>query len=132
MVRGSDSPPAGAGLLSSLRGLADGLLETVRDRVELFALELHEEKFRVIQLFIWISAAIFSAILAITFASLTVVYLFWETARLAVLGGFAVLYGGAFVAVLVYCRKFIERQPKPFDATIAELQNDRTCIRPRN
>jgi uncharacterized membrane protein YqjE len=131
-VRASDSPPAGAGLLGSLRGLADGLLETVRDRLELFALELHEEKFRVIQLFIWISAAIFSAILAITFASLTVVFLFWETARLAVLGGFAVLYGAAFITVLVYCRKFIERQPKPFDATIAELQNDRKCIRPQS
>jgi uncharacterized membrane protein YqjE len=132
MVRASDSQPAGAGLLGSLRGLADGLLETARDRLELFALELHEEKFRVIQLFIWISAAIFSAILAITFASLAVVFLFWETARLAVLGGFAVLYGAAFITVLFYCRKFIERQPKPFDATIAELQNDRKCIRPQS
>jgi uncharacterized membrane protein YqjE len=132
MVRASDTPPAGAGLLGSLRGLADGLLETARDRLELFALELHEEKFRLIQLFIWISAAIFSGFLAITFASLTVVYLFWETARLAVLGGFALFYGAVFVTVLVYCRKFIARQPKPFGATITELQNDRTCIQPRN
>ena len=80
MVRAPESV-AGRGLLGSLRGLADGLIEGVRDRLELFALELHEEKFRVIQLFIWISAAIFSAILAITFASLTIVYLFWDTAH---------------------------------------------------
>jgi uncharacterized membrane protein YqjE len=123
---------AGRGLLGSLRGLADGLIEGVRDRLELFALELHEEKFRVIQLFIWISAAIFSAILAITFASLTVVYLFWDTARIAVLSGFAVLYSGGFVAILLYCRKVIARQPRPFQSTLAELQQDRTCIRPQN
>jgi uncharacterized membrane protein YqjE len=132
MVPASDTPAPGVGLLGSLRGLADGLLETARDRIELFSIELHEEKFRVIQLFIWISAAVFSALLAITFASLAVVYLFWETARLAVLGGFAVFYGAVFVTVLVYCRKFIARQPRPFGATIAELQSDRTCIRPQN
>ena len=132
MVRASDSTPATAGLLGSLRGLADGLLDSARDRLELFALELREEKFRIIQLFIWISAAIFSAILAITFASLTIVYLFWETARLAVLGGFAVLYTGAFVGILLYCRRFIARQPNLFESTIAELREDSACIRPRN
>jgi uncharacterized membrane protein YqjE len=132
MVRATESTPATTGLLGSIRGLADGLLDSARDRLELFALELHEEKFRVIQLFIWISAAIFSAILAITFASLTVVYLFWETARLAVLGGFAVLYTAGFIGILMYCRKFISRQPRLFESTIAELKQDRACIRPQN
>jgi uncharacterized membrane protein YqjE len=132
MVRATETPPAAGGLLNSIRGLADGLIETAHDRLELFVLELHEEKFRIIQLFIWISAAVFSGILAITFASLTVVYLFWETARLAVLGGFAVLYGGIFIGLLTYCRKFIQRQPRPFESTISELQQDRACIRPRN
>jgi uncharacterized membrane protein YqjE len=133
MVRASESRPAAAGgLLGSLRGLADGLLETARDRLALLSLELREEKFRAIQLFIWISAAIFSAILAITFISLTIVFLFWETARLAVLGTFAVLYGGGFVAILLYCRKLIARQPKPFESTITELERDRTCIRPES
>ena len=132
MVRASEIPPASAGVLSSIRGLADGLLQTAHDRLELFAVELHEEKFRVIQLFIWISAAIFSAILAITFASLAVVYLFWESARLAVLGGFTLLYAVIFVGVLRYCQKFIARQPKPFESTISELHQDRTCIRPQS
>lgn len=120
------------GLLGSLRGLTDNLLSSAHERLELLALELHEEKFRAIQLFIWISIAIFSAILAITFASLAVVYLFWESARLAVLTGFAVLYAIVFASIVVYCRKVIARQPKPFEGTLAELQNDRACIRPRN
>lgn len=125
-------PHVSGGLLGSIRGLADGLLDSARERLELFALELHEEKFRAIQLIIWISIAAFSAILAVTFASLAIVYLFWESARLAVLGGFAVLYGAAFVWIVFYCRRLIARQPKPFEGTIAELQQDRACIRPRN
>jgi uncharacterized membrane protein YqjE len=124
--------PATGGLLGSLRGLADGLLGSARERVELFALELQEEKYRAVQLFLWISAGVFSAVLAITFASLTIVYLFWETARLAVLGGFAVLYGAGFVAIVLYCRKLVARQPKPFEGTLAELQQDRACIRPQS
>ncbi len=124
--------PATSGLLGSLRGLADALLGSARERLELLTLELQEEKYRAIQLFIWISAAIFSAILAITFVSLTIIYLFWEAARLAVLGGFAALYAAAFVGILLYCRKLISRQPKPFEGTLAELQQDRACIRPQS
>jgi len=133
MVRSPDPTTSAApGLLGSIRGLADGLLEAAQERVELFSTELREEKYRAIQLFIWITAAIFAAMLAITFASLTIVYLFWETARLAVLSGFAVVYTGVFVAILLYCRQVIARQSKPFESTLAELQQDRACIRPLN
>jgi uncharacterized membrane protein YqjE len=132
MVPSSEGSSVDTGMLGSLRGLADGLLATAQDRVELISLEIREEKFRLIQLFIWISAAVVAALLAITFVSFTIVYLFWDTARIAVLTGFSVLYTGGFVAALLYCRKFISRQPRPFESTLSELQRDRTCIRPPN
>jgi uncharacterized membrane protein YqjE len=117
------------GFLSSFRALGDGLLATVQDRLELLTVELQEEKFRLIQTFIWISAAVFTAMMAITFASLTLVYLFWESARLAVLGGLTVFYAGALVAIIVAFRRFIARQPRPFTATRQEIGEDRACIR---
>lgn len=117
------------GFLSSFRALGDGLLATVQDRLELLTVELQEEKFRLIQTFIWISAAVFTAMMAITFASLTLVYLFWESARLAVLGGLTVFYAGALVAIIVVFRRFIARQPRPFTATRQEIGEDRACIR---
>ena len=123
-----DSP----GLLGSLRTLGDGLLATVQDRLELFSVELQEEKFRLIQTFVWISAAVFSGLLAITFASLALVYLFWESARLAVLGGLAVFYAAALVAIIIALRRFIARQPSPFSATRQEMGEDRACIRNTN
>ncbi len=124
--------PASAGFLHSLRALGDGLLATVQDRLELFSVELQEEKFRLIQMFVWISAAVFTGMLAVTFASLTLVYLFWDTARLAVLGGLTVFYAGALVAIIIALRRFIARQPQPFSATREEIGEDRACIRNEN
>jgi uncharacterized membrane protein YqjE len=121
--------PGPAGFLSSFRALGDGLLVTVQDRLELFSVELQEEKFRLIQTFVWISAAICTGMMAITFASLTLVYLFWDSARLAVLGGLAIFYAGALVAIVIGFRRFIARQPSPLSATRQEIGEDRACIR---
>jgi len=122
------SPPLG--FLDSFRTLGDGLLATIEDRLGLFSIELQEEKFRLIQTFVWISAALFGAMMTVMFASLTVVYLFWESARLAALGGLTLLYASATVALVLGLRRFLARQPQPFAATREELGEDRACIRP--
>ena len=122
----------GDGLLGSVRKLGDGLLALVQDRLALFSVELQEEKFRLVQTFIWISAAVFTGMMAVTFASLTVVYLFWESARLAALGGLTLLYAGALIAIVVAFRRYLARQPKPFSATLQEIAEDRACIRTKN
>jgi len=124
------SPPR-RGFADSLRALGDGLFASVQQRLELFSIELQEEKFRLVQTFIWISAAVFSGIMAIAFASLTLVYLFWESARLAVLVGLTIAYAGALVWIIVAFRAFLARQPRPFAATLQEIGEDRTCIRTR-
>lgn len=127
-----DASDPSPGLLDSIRHFGRGLLASVQDRVELVSLELQEEKFRLIQTFIWISAAIFAAMMAIAFASLTLVYLFWESARLAVLGGLTLAYTGAAVGIIIAFRRFRARQPRPFAGTIEELKQDRACIRREN
>ena len=123
------APPAPAGFLGSLRELSDGLLHTVQDRIELFAVELQEEKFRLIQTFIWISAAVFTGMMAVMFASLTLVYLFWDSARIAVLGGLTTFYAVALVIIIIAFRRVVARQPRPFAATLDELNEDRACLR---
>jgi uncharacterized membrane protein YqjE len=124
----SDSP----GLVDSIRNLGEGLLASVQDRIALFSLELDEEKFRLIQVFFWISAIAFAGAMALTFASLALVYLFWESARLAVLGGLALVYATAFVSIVVAFRRFLRRQPMMLAGTLQEIREDRECIRTRN
>ncbi len=121
-----------AGILDSVRTLADSLLATVQDRIELISVELQEEKFRLIQTFIWISAAIFTAVMAIMFASITVVYLLWDSARLAALIGLTAVYAAAAAAIVVAFRGYIARQPKPFAATLQEIKTDRSTIQAGN
>jgi uncharacterized membrane protein YqjE len=117
-----------SGLLGAVRSLVDNLLGTVHDRIELISLELQEEKQRLIQIFVWISIAIFTGMMALAFASFTLVFLFWESARLVALGGLTLLYTGAAVAAIAMLRKQIARQSKPFAASLQELKNDRACI----
>jgi uncharacterized membrane protein YqjE len=124
--------PASPGLLGSLRSLGDGLLATVEARLQLFSVELQEEKLRLIQTLLWISAAVFAGIMATTFVSLTLVYLFWESAQLAVLGGLATFYTGALLVIIISFRRFLARQTKPFAATLEELGADRACVRNQN
>ena len=126
------STPASPGFLSSIRDLADSLLSSVHDRIELVSVELQEEKYRLIQVFIWISAAIFMGMMAITFASITLVYLFWETARIAALGGLTLLYTFALAGIIIGFRRYVARQPRPFSGTLQEIKLDRACIRTEN
>lgn len=120
---------APTGYLHSLRAFGDSVLGTVHDRLELFSVELQEEKCRLIRIFIWISAAVFTSMMVATFASLTLVFVFWESARLPVLIGLTLVYSGALVTVVVGFRGYLARQPKPFAATLHEITEDRSCFR---
>jgi uncharacterized membrane protein YqjE len=122
-------PSSSAGFMGALRTLGDGLMATVHDRLELFSLELQEEKFRLIRTFCWISAALFTAMMTVMLGSLTVVYLFWESARLAVLGGLTLLYAMALIAIIGAFRRHLASLPRPFSATLEEISEDRACIR---
>jgi uncharacterized membrane protein YqjE len=121
-----------SGVLGALRSLGDGLLGGVQRRLELFSIELQEEKYRLLQTVVWGAAAVFLAMLAVVFSSLALVYLFWDSARLAVLGGLAVFYTGALAVVLLVLRRFLARQPSPFAATLHEFGKDRECMRKEN
>jgi len=129
MATPPDPPP---GFMDSLRDLGDGLAAGLQDRLELFSVELQEEKFRLIQTFVWICATVFTAMMTLAFASLTVVYFFWASARLAVLVGLTAFYAVALVSIIVALRRYLARQPRPFAASLQEIGEDRACIRTGN
>lgn len=126
------SPPGPSGFVDSVRAWGDGFVASLQHRLELFSVELQEEKFRLIQTFIWISAIVFTAMMAVMFASLTLVYFFWESARLAALGGLTAIHAGTLAALVIAFRRHLARQEKPFAATLEEIGKDRACIRPGN
>src|SRR4030095_10314367 len=113
--------PGSSGLLGRLRGLADGLIGSAHDRLELLAVELHEEKFRLIQIFVWISAIVFLAMLAVVFARMGMLLLFGESSRIAVVCWLAGGYLAALIVAVIGFQRYLKRQPKPFAGTLSEL-----------
>ena len=125
----SESTPAPSGIIGSLRTLGDGLLASVQDRVALLGLELEEEKLRLIQAFAWIGAAIVVGAMVLAFASLTLVFIFWHTARIAVFASLAGFYLLLLALILNYVRQILTRRPRVFAASLAEIEADRKCLR---
>ncbi len=112
------------GVLESLRGLGRNGVGLVQNRLELFSVELEEQKLRLIRLLILTAAAIFLANTALLTVSAAIVILAGEQARLGVLIGLSVVYlGGAFWAVLAL-RKELRSAPPPFENSLGELKKD--------
>jgi len=129
MSEASSSP---VGLIESARLFGSQLVSTVHDRVTLFSVELQEEKLRLMQMLLWTSLAIFTGIMALTFSTLVLIFLFWDSARIALLVGCAVFYSAATAGLIVAFQRFLRRQPRPLAATLDELEADAQCIRPPN
>jgi uncharacterized membrane protein YqjE len=128
----ASSTTTAPGIMGTLRTLGDDLFESVQDRIQLLSLELQEEKFRLIQIFIWISAVVFAGMMTAVFASITLLYFLWQTAPLAALGGLTLFYSLSLLATILRLRHHIVRHPPPFAATLEELEADRVCIRNPN
>jgi len=117
------------GLFGSIRRAADNCLSGVHNRVELFSVELQEEKLRLVRLLLWTGAALFSAFLAITIITIAVVALVPDGGRKAVILGFAVFYVIIAVVTCIKLRNEVKNAPPPLADTIGELKKDVEALR---
>jgi uncharacterized membrane protein YqjE len=121
--------------LDAIAALGREVCDGVRERVELAALELHEEKLRLCRTFVWLGAAIALLLLALLLAALAFVVWWGEDGRLAVLIGLALFFGVAGIAALALLRWQLLREAPPLAATREELEEDTACLgseRPRD
>jgi len=117
------------GLFSSVRRMADTCLSSVHNRVELFGLELQEEKLRLVRLLLWTSAALFATFLALTVATIGFVFIFAPQHRPLVAIGFAILYAVIALVTWLKLRSHIKNAPPPLADTMAELKKDLDALR---
>ena len=119
-----ENGPEKHGLFASLRQLATTALSTLQVRLELFSVELQEEKTSLIEIFLWTAAVIFSCLLAIVMVTVTVVWLSPETARPYILVGFCSIYLFLALFTIVKLSRSLKIRPPPFSGTISELKKD--------
>lgn len=115
-----------------LKAIAGNLVAILQSRLELVSTELIEERHRLIQMLIWATAAIVSGAMAFVLINVTVIYLFWEEARLTVLISLTLFYTLLVAGIAIGFKRYLKRQNPPFAETIQEFQKDYECFRKRN
>jgi len=122
-------PPRG--IFDSLRALLDTILAIVHNRTELLTTELEEELTRLIGVVVWSLVAAFSAVIGATFLGAMVLFFIPAAYRGPIAAGLGVLFllvaGIGYLAI----RKILRAKPRPFDATLRELEKDRDHLRGR-
>ncbi|MCI0745125.1 MAG: phage holin family protein [Verrucomicrobia subdivision 3 bacterium] len=128
MAEGNHS---GGGIFSSVRRVADTALSSIHTRIELFSIELQEEKQRLVRLLLWTVITLFAAFLAITVLTVMVCMFFPTEQWKYVLMGFGLVYVAIAVATSFKLRDEVRNTPPPLADTMAELRKDLECLRSR-
>jgi uncharacterized membrane protein YqjE len=117
------SAPAG-GLRQALARAGGSLLGLVRTRLELASVEYLEARERTLTRLVLTAVSVIAFAFALLMASALVVVLFWDTHRIAAL--VAVILGYVAIGAGAWWRLSVESRsaPKPFAATLAELERD--------
>ena len=113
----------------TLRRIASGLIAIVHTRLELFGIELAEEKDRLlVSLFIGLAGMLLSLMALITLTALVAV-VFWDTYRWQALALLTLAYAVAALACGLKAFSRLREAPPMFPATLAELEKDRAALK---
>ena len=124
----ADTQHSSPGLLKSLRSVFARLIATFQTRAELFAVELQEERYRLIELLLMAGVALLLAGVGLLLLSLTIILVFAEPYRLYVALLLVLLYAGAAAALVWKIRHKL--RDEPFSETIGQLKKDWDCLTP--
>lgn len=125
----NSSPGPGGGWLETMRGIGESLLAMTRNRIELFAVELQEEKLRFLSLLIWIGLAAALGFAGVFVAIIALAFWLWAAAGYFGLIVLAAVSLGAAALIVLGIRKKIQTGPQPFASTVAEFRKDGECLR---
>ena len=112
----------------ALGHLGASLVELMRTRLELAAIELDHERERAVDKLVLVHVAVLSFAFAVLAASALVVIWFWDTHRIAALCGLTLVY--LVIGVVALWRFGRPRRPgdRPFAGTLAEFERDRAWL----
>ena len=113
--------------LRSANRLASVGLALARNRLELFSIELAEERDRAVGLLLWAGAGVACALMALLVGTFAVVYLMPPHWRGYALAGFTGLYLLGALASLLAVKARLSGS-KPFERTIGEFLKDHDAL----
>jgi uncharacterized membrane protein YqjE len=124
----SDTRETGAGPVENLRRVARNGLGLAQNRLELFQIEVQEEKVRLLQIILLICGLASLAALALATATFTIIVMFWDNGRLPALIALSVFYVAGAGTLTLALRNKLRNSPEPFSSTIQEFAKDSECL----
>jgi uncharacterized membrane protein YqjE len=123
------SPPHG--LVAALRAAGGTLLEILETRGALLAVELREEIERRKRMLVLAACGFAFLHTALLLVTLLVAVVFWDTHRVAAIAAMTAFYFGCGSLFLRRLVAEAETSPRPFAATLGELDQDLASLRAR-
>lgn len=127
----SGGPRPVAGLFQSLNNFLATFIAIVHTRLELLTTELQEEVRQVGAILLWAFVAAFAAMMGLFLGALAVIFVFWDTHRLAASLAMIGLFVGVAVIAGLILRHKLTTKPPLLDDTLAELAKDRDQLKAR-
>lgn len=116
-------------ITAALRQFGANLVDLLRTRIELAAVELQEGTHRLIGYLVWALAAAVLGLFALALAVLFVLVLFWDTHRLAAVGGMTVLFALGGLFAFMKLRAGLAARAPFLPATLGELRKDAAALK---
>lgn len=123
------SAPDRPGLFASSKGLLLTGVNLVHNRLQLFGVELAEERGRLVSMVAYGGAAVLCLAAGLVFLAMFITVLLWDSNRLLALGVFSAVFLCAGAASLVVARSLSRSGSKLFAASLAELSKDREALK---
>lgn len=117
-------------MLASFRRVVRSVTDLAHSRLELFLIELKEERIHVANVLMLVAACVVCASMALLLVTISLIVIFWEQRVLVVLLLTAFYAAGAIATLLALRRRF--RKHRSFSATLDQFKKDRECLAKQN
>jgi uncharacterized membrane protein YqjE len=122
-----EPPPTKPGIVASLRRLLSIAVAVGQNRLELFFVELREERLQFFELLLLAGIVILLATMTLAIITVAIVFLCLRAGRFDLLIGIIVLYVGSTAMAFWKLRQRLKHW-EPFSATLGELKKDKACF----
>jgi uncharacterized membrane protein YqjE len=126
------SQPKPGGLVDAIRRIGDTALALIQNRLQLFAVEVQEEKYRLLQAIGGLLLGVMLIFLGMVVGMGALAYWVWQVVGVLGVLGLCLLLLLAGVAVIAAMWNRIKSAGTPFSGSIGELKKDREWLQRKN
>lgn len=120
----ASSETKSGGIIDSVKRVGESALALLHNRLQLFSVELQEEKYRVLQAVLWLSAGVILVFLGLAMGVGTVAMLVYGQWGVPGLAGLTILLLAVGAIVLAVMWNRVKSRGTPFSGTLQELKKD--------